>query len=185
MTQLILVCHCQTDWDKEKRIQGSLDIPLNDVGKREAQEISGKLSKFKISAIYSSPAVCSFSTASEIAAPHKLKVKKTDSLSELNQGLWQGLQLSDVKKRYKKQYNAWKTSPASGQPPGGESGKAAYDRAVCAAHKIINNYKDEAVCVVSGNIILSMIKCHFKEIDIKEMWSAIPKKTWWEVLELE
>ncbi len=185
MTQLILVCHGQTDWDKEKRIQGALDIPLNDTGKREAQEISGMLLKFKISAVYSSPVACSLSTASEISAPHKLKVKKTDNLKELNQGLWQGLRLSDVKKRYKKQYNTWKVSPASGQPPKGESGKDAYDRAARAVHKIIDKHKGETVCVVSGDIILSMIKGHFKEMDIEKIWSATPKKTWWEVLEIE
>jgi len=185
MTQLVLVCHGQTDWDKEKRVQGALDIPLNDVGKKEAQEISDKLSKFKISAVYSSPVACSFSTASEIAAPHKLKVKKADNLKELNQGFWQGLRLSDVKRRYKKQYNTWKISPAFGQPPKGESGKDAYDRAVCAAHKIIDKHRDETVCVVSGDIILSMIKDHFKETDAKKVWSAIPSKTWWEVLEVE
>src|SRR4030042_6242033 len=146
MSQLILVRHGQTDWNKQNRVQGALDIPLNDEGIREAQKISEELSKFKIDNIYSSPASCSFSTATEIALPHNLTVKKCDEFSELNQAVWQGLLLDDIKKRYKRQYNLWKTSPTSARFPRGESLRGAYDRAVSAIHKMIDKHKDEVIC---------------------------------------
>ena len=184
MAQLILVRHGQTDWNRQNRIQGTLDIPLNGEGKKEAQGISDKLSKFKIDALYSSPTTCSFATACEIATPHNLKVKKIKALNELNQGGWQGLLIKDVKKRYKKQYNIWKSSPTSGRPPKGESIREAYDRAVSAMHKIVDKHKGENVCIVSGGIILSIIKCYLKNIDLEKVWKSIPEKTWWEVVEL-
>jgi len=183
MAQLILVKHGETDWNKQNRVQGTLDIPLNSEGEKEAMRICGELSKFKISAVYSSPVSCSLSTAHEIAAPRKLKVKKINELNELNQGVWQGLLLKDIKKRYKRQYNIWKSSPASGRPPKGESIPDAYDRAVSAVHKIVDKHKDESICVVSGDMILSIIKCYLKNVNPERIWKFIPGKPW-EVFEL-
>ncbi len=184
MTQLILVRHGQTKWDKENRVQGALDIPLDADGTKEAQKISGELLKFKIHAVYSSAASCSFSTACEIAAPHKVKVKKADEFNEVNHGVWQGLLVKDVKKRYKKQYNSWKTSPASGRPPKGESVRDAFDRAISAMHKIVDKHKNENTCIVSGDMTLSIIKCYLTNSDIKEIRKFTPEKIWWEVFQL-
>jgi len=174
MGQLILVRHGQTNWDKENRVRGTLDIPLNADGTKEAQKISGELLKFKIHAVYSSPASCSFSTACEIAAPHKVKVKKTAELNEVNHGVWQGLLVKDIKKRYKK----------TSRPPKGESVRDAYDRAISAMHKITDKHKDENVCIVSGDMTLSMIRCYLKNADVKEIKKFAPGKIWWEAFEL-
>jgi probable phosphoglycerate mutase len=184
MTKIILVRHGETKWCAERRVRGAVDIPLNSKGKKQAQEIADKLSGLKIKAVYSGEAACSLSTASEIAALHNLKVKKISELNELNMGVWQGLLLDDIKKHHKKQYNAWKSSSTSGHPPGGESAKDAYDRAVSAMHKLIDRHKDENICVVSGSVTLSMLKSQFKNMNFEKMWKAIPEKTWWEVLEL-
>jgi probable phosphoglycerate mutase len=184
MAKVILVRHGETDWCREKRLRGEMDIPLNSDGKDEAQKIADKLAKMKINAVYSSEAACSFSTASEIASQQKLKPRKVSELNELNLGLWQGLLLKDVKRRYKKQYGAWKSSPVSVHPPGGESTKEAYDRAVSAMQKLIDRHKEENICIVSGSTTLSMIKGHLKNMNLEKMWQSIPPKMWWEVLEI-
>jgi broad specificity phosphatase PhoE len=184
MPQLILVRHGQTDWDKQDRVRGSLDIPLNGEGQQEARRISGELSGYTIDAVYSGHSSCSFFTATEIALPHKLTAKKWDDLNELNHGVWQGLLIKDVKKRYKRQYHTWKTSPVSARLPKGETLREAYDRAVSAIHTLIDKHHDENVCVVSGDVVLSAIKCHFKSIDLEKIWSFAPEKMWWEVLEV-
>jgi len=184
MAKLILVRHGQTDWDKENRIKGSVDLPLNNDGKEEAQKISNELSKLKIKVVYSSCSSCSFSTATEIAEKHKVKVKKMKELNEFNHGIWQGLLTENVKKRYKKQYSIWRTSPTQGKPPKGETLRDAYERAVCAMHKIVDKHKGENICFVSGDIVLSLMKCHLKNVDLENIWKFVPQKTWWEVIEI-
>ena len=184
MSKLILVKHGQTDWNRENRLQGSLDIPLNEEGKKESEKIASELLKFKIDAIYTGPASCSFSTATIIAEHQKLKVRKIKELSEFDQGVWQGLLLSDIKKRYKKQYTSWKMSPTSGHPPKGESVRAVYDRAVSAMHKIVDKNKGKNVCVVSGDMLLSILKCYVNNVDLEKMWKFVPDKTWWDALNI-
>jgi len=184
MAKIILVRHGQTNWCKEGRIRGIVDIPLNTEGKMEAQKIAGELSKFKIDAVYSAHATCSSSTADEIAVSHKLKAKKISGLNELNLGLWQGLLVKDIKKRYGKHYAVWRASPASGHPPGGEPAKDAYDRIVSAMHKLADRHKDGNICLVSGGLTLAMAKCHLENANFEKIWKSIPKKAWWEALEL-
>jgi len=184
MAQLILVRHGQTDWDRQDRVQGALDIPLNSEGQKEAQKITEDLSKIKIDKIYSSPVSCSYATACEIAAPHKLKVKKIQELGELNHGVWQGLLIKDIKKRYRKQFSIWKSAPSSGKPPKGETMRAAYDRSVSAIQKIVDKHKDENICIVSHDIILSLIKCRIKSVDLDKAWDFILEKGWWETVKI-
>lgn len=184
MAKLILIRHGRTDWDDENRIQGSLDIPLNHEGKREAQKISTELSETKIDAIYSSPAACSLSTALEIAVSHRIKVKKMNEFKELNHSVWQGLLHKTVKKRYKKQYKLWRTSPASGRPPNGESVGEAYDRAVSALHKLADRHGNETLCIVSHDVIFSVIKCYLKNIELEKIWDLAPGMASYETFEL-
>ena len=183
MAQLILVRHGETDWSRQNRVQGTLDIPLNGDGEDEARRISDGLSEFEIHAVYSSPASCSFCTAQEIATSRSLKVKKMNELKELNHGVWQGLLVKDIKKRYKKQYSIWKSSPTSSRPPSGESMRDACDRAVSAMHKIVDRHKDESVCLVSGCMVLSIIKCYLKNVELDKIWKFVPGKSW-EVFQL-
>ena len=134
--------------------------------------------------MYSSEASCSSQTADEIAAPHNLKVKILGELKEINLGYWQGLLLKDIKKRYGKQYDVWMNSPVSAHPPGGESVHDAYDRAVTAVQKLVDQHKNETICVVTDGIMLSMIRCHIKNMNLETIWKKVPEKAWWDSVEL-
>jgi len=185
MMRIILVRHGKTDWSNIDRIQGEVDIPLNDEGLEQAKGIASKLSGEKIEAIFSSQLARSYITAEKIAMHHKLKVKKVKELNEVNQGLWQGLLLSAVKKRYKRQYSLWKQDPTLVQPPKGESIKDAYDRVITLVQKLIDKYYDGTICIVSHEIITGLIKCHFKSFDLKDMWTHALNKAMYEIIEIE
>lgn len=185
MTQLVLVRHGQTDWNKTGRIQGGLDIPLNESGQMEAEELAKQLSKINIDAIYSSDLSRSWETAKKIAGYHKVGVKKTKELNELNQGLWQGLLISEVKKRYKKQFNLWNSDPRSIRPPKGETIEEAYKRVTSAIEKIINKHKGQSVCIVSHEIMNTLLKCYLNDLDIEKIWRNLYKQGSWEVIRIE
>jgi len=184
MNTLILVRNGETDWNKVNRIQGTVDIPLNGQGKIDAAKIADDLSKIKIDAIYSSELSRSYETAEIIGEGHNLKPQKIKELNEFNQGLWQGLCLDDIKKRYKKQYAVWKSSPFSSKPPKGESMKEAYDKVVKFVEKLLEKHKDNIICIVSHEIVIALIKYHFKKDCEKNIWDITPKPGAWEIVEI-
>lgn len=184
MTTLIIVRSCTTDWNKTKRIQGTVDVPLNEEGKAAAEKISSQLSNLEINCIFSSSLSRSFETAQVIARNHSIKTKKIKELNALNRGLWQGLCVDEIKKRYKKQYSLWMSSPFSTKPPKGEGLKEAYDRVVNTVQKIIDKHKNGIICIVSHNIVISLIKCHFTGQDINKIWSVVPGIGAWEKIEI-
>jgi len=153
LKRIILVRHGETDWNRENRIQGGVDIPLNERGKGQARDIASKLAHTVIDYIYSSRLSRALETAVEIAKFHKLEVLTDKRLDELRQGKWEGMKTWEVRRLYPDLYSRWEKDPTSVVPPRGESAREAFQRArnfwtenilpregtgVIVAHKVIN-----------------------------------------------
>ena len=93
LTTFALVRHGQTDWNAQRRLQGSTDIPLNDVGRGQARDAVGVLSGYEWDAIVSSPLSRAAETANLVAAGLGLKVARhVTELTERGFGPAEGLQ---------------------------------------------------------------------------------------------
>jgi uncharacterized phosphatase len=93
LTTFALVRHGQTDWNAQRRLQGSTDIPLNDVGRGQARDAVAFLSGHKWDAIVSSPLSRAAETANLIAAGLGLNVERhVPELTERSFGPAEGLQ---------------------------------------------------------------------------------------------
>ena len=175
MQEIILVRHGQTDWNRENRIQGGLNIPLNARGKEEARAIALKLAHITIHYIYSSKLSRAYATAVEIAKFHKIKVITDSRLNELGQGKWEKMRVAEVRRLYPDLYLRWEKNPTLVTPPGGESINEVFQRVeefwienilakkgtgVIVAHKIINA------------LIKSILK---KESSLNLLWEKLPK----------
>lgn len=94
MTLIYLVRHGETDWNRERRIQGSTDIALNDVGRAQAERTGRLLGAYDWAGIASSPLSRALETAQIIAAtltfdPHRIEA--IPALSERRYGAAEGL----------------------------------------------------------------------------------------------
>ena len=67
-TQICLVRHGETEWNAERRIQGQIDIGLNDIGRRQAVAAGRWLKSAGIVALYSSDLKRAWTTAQSIGA---------------------------------------------------------------------------------------------------------------------
>lgn len=93
LTTFALVRHGQTDWNAQRRLQGSTDIPLNDVGRGQARDAVALLSEGMWDAIVSSPLSRAAETADLIAAGLGLTVtRRVPELTERSFGPAEGLQ---------------------------------------------------------------------------------------------
>lgn len=188
-TKLVLVTPGCTDWSAAGRIQGQLDVPLNAEGKKQIQNIISGLAKLKgiksINSLYAGPLSRSVETAEAVGAIFKLKPNKLKELNELNCGLWQGLLETQVEKRYKKLYNIWKSNPLLAGPPKGEGVKEAGERVISAVKKLAEKFRGQVICIVCHEMAAGIIRCHYKKIDLADLWASIPRNGSVEVIEIK
>ena len=117
MLQVVLIRPGCTDYDAQQRIQGSLDIPLNEQGANEVTQTAAGLRDKGLETIYSPVSQPALQTAEMLAKILGVKCKKIDRLPNLNQGLWQGMLVDDVRHKQPKVYRQWQEQPENVCPP--------------------------------------------------------------------
>ena len=93
---IYLVRHGQTDWNFTRKIQGQLDIPLNETGRKEAVACAKQLLSFKIDEIISSDLSRAKETAKIINDFLSLPISFDSRLREMNFGTLQGVSSADI-----------------------------------------------------------------------------------------
>ena len=149
MTRLFLVRHGETDWNREKRYMGQRDIPLNALGRAQAQATAKLLKEEPIAAVYSSDLSRAAETARIIAQKHKLNVILSKELREMNYGHWEGKLFDEVKKLCPQELEQLENAPLEFAPSGGESRKQLFERVIKKLTEIIARHPNESVVVVS------------------------------------
>src|SRR3989337_9617 len=97
MTQIILVRHGQTAWNREERFRGHADIPLDETGLLQAQATADRIAmQWKPDAVYAGPLSRTLKTAEPTAQLFNLAVQVEDGLIDVDCGLWQGLTPTEV-----------------------------------------------------------------------------------------
>ena len=175
MQKIILVRHGETDWNRENRIQGGIDIPLNARGKKEARAIALKLAYATIHYIYSSELSRAYATAVEIARFHKIKVLTDSRLNELRQGKWEGMRVLEMRRLYPDLYLKWEKDPTLVTPPGGESIREVFQRVKEFWVENISTRKGTGV-IVAHKIVNALIKSVLeKDSSLNLLWRKLPE----------
>ena len=99
--KIYLIRHGETDYNAARRMQGWLDIPLNDIGREQAKLTASKLIGVAIDHIYSSDLRRAHETAQHVSRIIKKEIVSTMALRERDMGIfagWQWEQERDVVK---------------------------------------------------------------------------------------
>lgn len=139
-----LVRHGQTDWNRAGKIQGTTDIPLNETGRQQAEQLatvlkerSGYPAKTRIDAVYASPLARAFQTAEILAKEEKLPLRRLTGLRERDFGCWEGKSWQQVEAEYPDEFHLWREQPMDGIPSGGESRKSCEARSERAIRQVL------------------------------------------------
>jgi len=168
---LYLVRHCRTDFNDQRRCQGTTDLPLNEGGRLEAGLLGKRFSGLKLDGIHSSPLLRAMETAQEIAAGRDLEViLQEPGLAELNQGELEGMDMPTMARSHPDLLKNWFEDPADTvMPGGGESLRQAQKRAWAAIESIKARYESDAtVAAVSHNLALCTVVCKLLNLEIKD-----------------
>jgi broad specificity phosphatase PhoE len=192
--QVTLIRPGATLYDEQNRVQGILDIPLSDRGRAEAARLAESLASrqdsYPLSALYCGPGESVVRTAEIVGKALGLRPRRIDELRNLNQGLWQGLQIEEIKRRNTKLFRQWMEDPRTICPPQGEPVVDAIDRVKTAFKPLLRRHQDgDSFALVVGEPLARLIAfilkrgsrpqlderlscCGFERIDIPPDWLA-------------
>lgn len=160
MATVVLIRAGSTDYDEQHRLLGTLDLPVNQRGLEETREVVQRLkaSGIRLEAILTSPEDPACSTALTIAGEQPgTKVRELEELRNVNQGLWQGLPESDIRRRFPKLFRNARDTSVSICPPEGETLSDACQRLAGVLTRAIRKYG--VFAVVAPEPLATVIRC--------------------------
>ncbi len=185
MSKLILLRHLESQWNLENRFTGWVDVPLSKEGILMTNEVAEKLAQFKIDVVYTSPLIRNMDTVLRVLGYSDkypifrhidgkmedwakfegngkyLPVYVSEKLNERYYGELQGLNKDEIKAKYgEEKVRLWRRSWKEA-PPGGESLKDVFNRAVPFYKKYIENDLKQGknvLIVASHNSLRALVK---------------------------
>jgi len=169
LAKLLLVRHGRTRLYQSDRFWGSTDIPLSDLGIKQAELLRDRLASEKITAVYSSGLSRTKVAAEIIAAPHRKKVTAVPELNECNFGYVEGLTFGEIQQQYPDLAEVLLGFDIDTQFPGGESFSELDDR-VRKFLPVLEEYTvKDTVLIVGHGGTLPLFVCRLLGIPIK-LW---------------
>jgi uncharacterized phosphatase len=148
VTQLALVRHGETDWNRERRLQGRADIPLNETGIEQAGTLAARFDPSEWSLILSSPLSRAWETARILSAASGIRLgDPAEGLIERSFGQAEGEIVSDAKGR-------WGVTPY----PGGESPEEVGARGARFLRDVMATQHGNVICVSHGAFIRATVR---------------------------
>ena len=166
MERLLLIRHGETAWNREGRPQGISDVPLSELGRRQAHALGRALAQEPLAAVYSSDLRRALETAAPVAARHGLTVQRDGRLREMDQGVFEGEPIQHVRERYGDWLKTWIDDPANVRMPGGETLGEVQARAWAAIEEIRAAQAHGSVAVVAHNFTNLTILCTVLNLDL-------------------
>ena len=155
---VFFIRHGLTDWNIEKRFQGTFDIPLNSAGIHQAETAALRCKELKLERIYHSSLARAAQTAQIIAETANVPLVPHTGFNEVNLGLFQGLNHQEARERYPAEYAQYFSDRIHGVPPKGESLYQVQQRALKALSSIEEDAKGcERIAVVSHGALLKAL----------------------------
>jgi 2,3-bisphosphoglycerate-dependent phosphoglycerate mutase len=161
MTEILLIRHGETAWNAERRLQGHLDISLNEEGKRQAAALARALARENVDIIISSDLSRAASTARAVADVHGLPLQTDAALRERCFGAFEGLLYDELEDRFPQAYAQWRERDPHARYPDGERRAETFaefaQRAVAAVSRIAEMHRGKRIIIVSHGGVLDAV----------------------------
>lgn len=160
-TRIIAVRHGETAWNVDTRIQGQLDIDLNDKGRWQAQRVAQALADETIHRVYSSDLSRAHATARAIAQhssePAAREVQLHTGLRERGFGSFEGQTWADIETTWPEESRRWRQRDPHFAPPGGETLLQLRERIASAVAALASQHLGEQIVLVAHGGVMDML----------------------------
>ena len=158
-TRILFIRHGETAWNRIKRIQGHIDIPLNETGFVQARHLAVRLASELsagrgLDAVYASDLLRARQTAEPAVAALGLPLNQSEGLRERAYGAFQGHDSAEIEAKFPDAFAVWQTRDPGFAPEGGESSRMFYHRVLHTVSQIVAAHPDGRIaCVTHGGVL--------------------------------
>ncbi len=166
LTRLIAVRHGETAWNVEARLQGQLDIPLNDRGREQARRAARWLAEDAPDVVVSSDLARARATAEAIATFNRCPLLTDPGLRERSFGSFQGFTHAEVAERWPEQSLRWRQRDPDFAPGDGESLRVFHARCVETFDRIVDQHAGKTIVMVAHGGVLDCLYRAASRVDL-------------------
>ena len=156
-TRLIVIRHGETEWNRERRMQGTTDTRLSDLGRTQAQALGRRLAEREFAALYSSDLSRAVDTARAIAEWTGRALVTDPRLQERRFGIFEGLLAAEIRERYPDEHARFASRDPHYVVPGGESASDFTQRCLGCLAEIAGRHVGDEVVVVTHGLVLDSL----------------------------
>jgi probable phosphoglycerate mutase len=157
-TPLLFIRHGETDWNRQQRFQGQIDVPLNSTGQAQAARLGQRLAAGGYDVLLCSDLTRTQQTAAPLAQAWGLQPQLMPGFREQHFGAWEGLDVPAIKAQHAELWPQWLQHDGDFcLPGGGESLRQFHARVMAAVQQAVAQYAGARVAVVTHGGVLDML----------------------------
>lgn len=172
--QLLLIRSAATDYDLQGRIRGTLDIPLCAAGIAEARQVAAAVADRGPDAIYAAASACAVETGRIVATACGLRLKRLPRLRNLDQGLWQGRMIEEIRSKQPRLHRQWLDNPWAVAAPEGELVEEACARVGAVLENLVRRHPAGRLAVVVPPPLDRIVAWVVAGLPLGDLWEADP-----------
>lgn len=157
MTELILIRHGETDWNRELRFQGQIDVPLNAIGHAQAERVAAQLAGESVQHLVCSDLLRARQTAMPAAQRLGMLAVNELALREQNFGVVDGMRAPDIQTQFPQAWQGWSAFDADFAFDGGESTRIFHGRVMTVLRHLAQTRPGQRLLVVTHGGVLDMV----------------------------
>lgn len=164
---LFLIRHGETDWNRDKRFQGRTDIPLNETGRSQAEQLCSVMTSLKIEYVVSSSLIRAYETALIAIKDIKLPIQKDDRLQETHIGEAEGLTYEEIIQKFSsdhiERWRSYEERDLDFRYPQGESKRQMMIRIREAVLDIAQNSPYQNIAIFAHGMVMRALTFAFHQ----------------------
>jgi probable phosphoglycerate mutase len=166
MTRLLLIRHGYSSGNKDRRFSGQIDLPLSEEGIRQAELVCDYIREnYTVDTIYSSDLERAIDTVKPLSEALSLPINIHRELREINEGIWQGMLITEVEAKWPEEFAFYKANLGLHQFEGGECYASLLARLLPMIDKIVADNEGKTVVIgTHGAVVRSLLS----------VWQGVP-----------
>jgi probable phosphoglycerate mutase len=156
-TRVLAIRHGETAWNVDGRIQGQLDVPLNETGRWQVHRLALAMAEEDIAAVYSSDLLRALETAQAVARGSGDPVVTDTGLRERGFGTFEGMSYAEINERWPDMGERWRRRDPTFGAPGGETLNEFYARSIATASRLAALHPGQTIALVSHGGVMDCL----------------------------